>query len=211
MASPLASRSLATVDEILGFWFGKPATTKAEIDICMKRWFAGGPDCDAVIEARYSDAMAAAARSELDDWSRTARGRLALILLLDQFPRSIHRGSHLAFAQDAAAIELVGTGIASGLDQTLVPLERMFFYMPLQHAESIEIQEQSVAVFTAFAESVTQPLLRKPIRDCAAYARQHRDIIAQFGRFPHRNEALGRENTPEEARYLAGGAPKFGQ
>lgn len=177
----------------------------------MRRWFGGDADCDAAIKARFSGAVEAAGRGDLDDWASDPRGRLALILLLDQFPRSLYRGSARAFAHDAAALSLTIHGIERSHDRALGPLERLFFYMPMQHAESLDVQERSVAIFTALAENATQGPIAAALAGCATYARQHRDIIARFGRFPHRNAALGRVSSPQETAYLAGGAPKFGQ
>ncbi len=198
-------------EDVLAFWFDSAPESAADIKACMKRWYGGGPELDAQIEARFGPLMAAAANSELTDWATSPRGRLGLILLLDQFPRSVYRSTAGAFAQDSLALELTLTGIAAGLDLRLDPLERLFFYMPLQHAESLEVQQQSVAAFEALAATHAEPFLRKALVGSADYARQHRDIIAQFGRFPHRNSVLGRGSAPEEARYLEQGGATFGQ
>ena len=206
-----ADDATASPEQVLAFWFGAPPTSKPELDACMKRWFAGGADQDAAIAERFAATIDAAARRELGAWEKDARSRLALILLLDQFPRSVHRGTRLAFAQDSRALDLALSGMGTGLDRRLAPLERVFFYMPLQHAESVDVQEHAVAAFSRLAEEVDAPLLRDALAGAAKYARQHHDIIARFGRFPHRNAALGRRSTPAEAAYLAQGAPKFGQ
>lgn len=198
-------------EDILAYWFGRPPASKDELDEAMKRWFGGGAEQDAVIAARFGAAIAAAARGELDPWAADARSRLALILLLDQFPRSVHRRTRLAFAQDSRALDLTLGGIESGLDRQLGLLERMFFYMPLQHAESLEVQQRGVAEFARLAAEAPSGYLGSALAGSADYAKQHRDIIARFGRFPHRNATLGRPSTPAEASYLALDAPKFGQ
>jgi len=200
-----------TAEDVLTFWLGTAPRTSDELKAHMKRWFGGSTDLDTEIAARFAPAMAAAAAGELADWAAQPRGRLALIVLLDQFPRSVYRGEARAFDQDARALELTLTGIDAGMDRDLGPLERLFFYMPLQHAESREIQERSVETFEAFSKVEVEPLLRGALSGVADYARQHRDIIAAFGRFPHRNAVLGRRNTAEEQSYLDHGAPTFGQ
>jgi uncharacterized protein (DUF924 family) len=201
----------ARPEDILAYWFAAPPASKPELDAAMKRWFGGGADQDATIARRFRATIDAAARGELEAWAANARSRLALILLLDQFPRSVHRRTQLAYAQDARALDLTLSGIDSGLDRQLAPLERMFFYMPMQHAESREIQERGVVEFARLAEEAPEGYLRNTLAGSADYAKQHRDIIARFGRFPHRNAALGRQSTAAEASYLAQDAPKFGQ
>jgi uncharacterized protein (DUF924 family) len=200
-----------TADSVLDFWFGSAPATASSLKASMKRWYAGGAALDTEIATRFGDMIAAAVASRLGDWAGSARGRLALILLLDQFPRSVYRGTARAFASDPAALSLTLGGIESGQDRTLDFLERLFFYMPMQHAESLEVQQRSVAVFAALAEEPAPAFVRDALAASADYARQHRDIIACFGRFPHRNGILGRTSTPEEIAYLEGGAPTFGQ
>jgi uncharacterized protein (DUF924 family) len=198
-------------EDVLAFWFANGPASETEVRALMKRWFGSNSEFDAYIGLHFAALMTAAAQSDLADWAATPRGRLALILLLDQFPRSVHRGTSAAFAQDALALDLTVAGIGAGLDQTLSPLERLFFYMPMQHSESLAIQQQSVAQFEELAASASEPFLHKALAGSADFARQHRDIIAEFGRFPHRNAVLGRSNTPKEARYLEQGGPSFGQ
>lgn len=199
------------IDELIEFWFDRTPANQTEIDESMRRWYGGGSDLDAELEARFSDNMARAASGELDPWAGTARGCLALILLLDQCPRNAFRGESGAFAQDDRALGWTQEGMARGLDLELEPLQRMFFYMPMQHAESVEIQERSVAVFEDLARDAEPEYLQNCLSASAEYARLHRDIIVRFGRFPHRNVVLNRDTTPEEREYLAKGAPSFGQ
>ncbi len=177
----------------------------------MKRCFKTDTQFDAAIRQRFEPTMDAAAASSLEDWAGAPRGRLALILLLDQFPRNVYRGTAAAFAHDPKALDLSVSGIVAGLDRHLEPLERLFFYMPLQHAESIREQELSVAQFEELAQSVEAGLLTDTLAHSADHARQHRDIIAEFGRFPHRNALLGRSSTDAEIRYLELGGATFGQ
>ena len=146
--------------------------------------------------------MAKAAAGELSDWQMTPSGRLALILLTDQFPRNIYRDSPRAFALGSKALAVCLDGIKSDFDVKLRPIERVFFYLPLEHAESLRHQEQSVNLFRELAESATgnQKTLFGEYLDCAV---RHRDIVARFGRFPHRNKILERESTAEEIAFLA--------
>jgi len=201
----------SAIDDILEFWFETPPTNEAGLSRQMQRWFRSDPEIDAAIASRFETHMRAAAQDALGDWAATSRGRLALIILLDQFPRSIYRGTPVAFAQDSRALSLTLTGIAGGLDRELPSLQRVFFHMPMQHAESLSTQQQSVERFDELAKNAEAPYLRKALAATAEYARLHRDIISQFGRFPHRNAILGRDSTEQEQRYLEESGPRFGQ
>ncbi len=149
-------------------------------------------------------------RGELDHWKQTARGRLALIILLDQFSRNVYRGTAAAFAQDEAALALCTEGIELGQDRELEPCERTFFYMPLEHAEDAEAQALCVRKFREVAADAPAPW-RDIFERNVDYANQHKEIVDRFGRFPHRNAVLGRASTPDEDAYLADDAPRFGQ
>jgi uncharacterized protein (DUF924 family) len=199
------------IDEVLEFWFDTPPTSEAGVSRQMQRWFGSDPEIDAAIRSRFEPTMRAGAEELLGDWAVTSRGRLALIILLDQFPRSIYRGEPAAFAQDARALSLTLTGSAGGLDRELPTLQRLFFYMPMQHAEALATQEQAVEQFEALARDAEAPYLRKALNGAVEFARLHRDIIARFGRFPHRNSVLGRDSTEPERKFLADGGPRFGQ
>jgi uncharacterized protein (DUF924 family) len=176
----------------------------------MRRWFGDPqapeltPQTDEMIAERFGALMAAAARGELSAWEVSPRRRLALILLLDQFPRNVHRGSAAAFAQDAQALSLAVSGMQFGADAALDPVERLFFYMPLMHAESRDVQEESVAAFRRLQEEAPQELRAQFDRALHA-AHLHRDVIAKFGRFPHRNRILDRLDTAAESAWLASG------
>jgi uncharacterized protein (DUF924 family) len=161
-----------------------------------RRWFAKDEAFDAEIRARFLQAHEAAARGELWAWESGAEGALALILLLDQFPRNLYRDSAHAFATDGAALCVAERAIARGFDALRTDKLPQFFYLPLMHAEDLSVQIRGVALFEALGESFGESL---------KFAIEHRDIIARFGRFPHRNHTLGRMTTPEERTFLDGG------
>ena len=176
----------------------------------MDIWFSEDPVFDHEIEKEFADDIARACSGELDHWGDDAHGRLALILLIDQFRRNIYRGSAKAFSKDRLALKLCVEGAMQKKDQGLTPIQRVFFYMPLQHAESRKVQAKSVELYQRLAQTVS-PTLRETFMAIAEFAELHKDIVDQFGRFPHRNKLLNRENTPQEAEYLAGDSPDFGQ
>jgi uncharacterized protein (DUF924 family) len=186
------------VQRHLPLWFGD--SSRPEL----------APQTDETIRLRFGALTRAAADGELQAWESSPRRRLALILLLDQFPRNIHRGTAAAFATDLKALSLSISGLQLGADAVLDPIERIFFCMPLQHAESLAVQEESVAAYRRLREEAP-PDLKNLFAGVCRYADQHRDIIERFGRFPHRNATLGRETTPEERDWLAGGGARFGQ
>lgn len=192
---------------VLEFWFGSGVATAAELDERMRFWFGTGGD--EAIRQRFADLVPRAGRGELDAWADGPRGRLALILVCDQFTRNLYRGTAEAFSQDAKALGLALSGMQVGADAALQPVERLFFYMPLQHAESREVQDESVAAFRRLAAEAPDAL-RSGFDASLRYAELHREIIERFGRFPHRNRVLGRESTPEELAYLEN-AETFGQ
>lgn len=158
------------------------------------KWFGGGPVFDAECRERFGDAHHAAARRELDGWAGTPEGALALLLLLDQIPRNIFRGSGHAFATDGLARHFARRALEAGHDATFEPALRAFFYLPLEHSEDLADQDRSVALFAALDDA-----------NYDGYATAHRDVIVRFGRFPHRNAALGRDTTPGEQAWLDAG------
>jgi uncharacterized protein (DUF924 family) len=203
--------------QVREFWFGTLPLSPADLAERTILWFGApneSPDLreerDDVIRARFGTLIERAALGELASWADSPRRRLSLIILMDQFPRNIYRGTSRAFAYDAHALELTITGIQSGADAALDAFERMFFYMPMQHAESLDVQEQSVSAFRTLANEAPQDH-KAWFEECAKYAVAHRDIIQRFGRFPHRNRILGRVSTMEERAFLASGADTFGQ
>jgi uncharacterized protein (DUF924 family) len=174
--------------EILDFWFaGDPALRR-------KHWFEQTAEFDAKC-TRFTSAIRHARAGHHDRWAFTPKGALALIVLLDQLSRNVFRGSAEAFAADAHAREIARRAIADRLDAGLTPVERMFVYLPFQHAENIEDQNESVRLFETLRDSCGV--------DTVAHAYRHRDVIREFGRFPFRNAALGRANTPDEEAHLA--------
>lgn len=200
----------ARIEAILAFWFKEQQLSAPKIDRRMDIWFGEDKAFDLEIEREFADEVEKASEGQLDHWAEEPRGRLALILLLDQFRRNIYRNSVKAFEKDKAALKLCVEGAMQKKDQGLTPIERVFFYMPLQHAESGRVQAKSVELYTKLAEAVS-PTYRETFQTVAYYAELHRDIIEQFGRFPHRNKLLGRKNTPAEDEYLSGDSPDFGQ
>lgn len=196
--------------EVVEFWFTAGENTTPTIDSRMDRWFSANPAFDAQIGARFGDLVEQASAGKLDGWAASPEGRLALILLLDQFRRHIHRGTAAAFAHDQQALKLCVEGAREGLYRRLTPLQQAFFFMPLQHAESLKVQEKSVGIYGALVDGVGETL-KETLLTFAQFAELHRDIIASFGRFPHRNPVLGRASTPEEEAYLGDGGQTFGQ
>jgi uncharacterized protein (DUF924 family) len=187
---------------VLDFWFGKCGADGALDPEKQKMWFGDGSEYDAAIRERYGELHGRASRGALHEaWAATARGRIALIIVLDQLSRHIHRGTAYAFAQDAAAQQLVISGIGVNADHALIPAQRAFFYIPLEHAEDLALQQLGVRCFDGLARAVAPPWDRE-YEGFLDYARRHRDIIQRFGRFPHRNAALGRVSTAEEIEFL---------
>lgn len=174
---------MTSISDVLGFWFAPDMAA---------RWFAGDPAFDAEVKARLGRAAEAAARGELDGWADTPEGALALVLLLDQVPRHLYRGDARAFDGDAAARAVTRRAIEAGFDRELDQAQRLFLYLPLEHSEALADQEDCCRLMEELTDNP----------EWADYARQHRDIIARFGRFPHRNTILGRESTAEERDFL---------
>ena len=179
--------------EVLAFWFA---------DAQAAHWFARSAAFDAQIRLRFDATVDAASAGRLDDWARTPGGWLALLLVLDQFRRNLYRRDARAWAADDHALALALAGIARGDDQQLPPLQRAFAYMPLEHAEDLAIQEQCVGLFETVCES-SAPEQRIHLHGFLDYAYRHRQVIERFGRFPHRNAALGRTSTSAELAYRA--------
>ena len=167
----------------------------------MDRWLAGAPEVDREITERFGELLEQARRGELDHWAETARGRLALIVVLDQFSRNVYRGSPFSYAQDEKALRLAVEGIDLGMDRELSAMERFFFWFPLGHSEDLALQERSVSHAEEEAANAP-PHLRAGAEFAVSQAKAARDVITRFGRHPHRNEILGRDSAPEELEYL---------
>jgi len=176
-----------TADQILDFWFD-------ETD--RQNWFERSDAFDQAVHDRFAPAVETARAGGFADWRDTARGCLAVIVLIDQFSRNIHRDSPLAWSADAEALACTCLALARGYDADLGPEERKFLYMPLMHSEDRADQEKCVELFGVLAENSPDEKL------ALDFAIRHRDIIVRFGRFPHRNEILGRASTPEELEFL---------
>jgi uncharacterized protein (DUF924 family) len=198
------------IETVLSFWFEEKELSAPRIDGRMDVWFGEDPMFDHEIEKEFSDEIERASEGKLDHWAKEPRGRLALILLLDQFRRNVFRSTAEAFSMDKAALKLCVEGAMEKKDRGLLPIERAFFYMPLQHAESRKIQQKSCEIYNKLADAVS-PTYKETFSTIAQFAELHRDIIERFGRFPHRNVLLKRRNTPDEDEFLAGDAPSFGQ
>ncbi len=176
--------ALPSPTQIVGFWH----------DAGPKRWFGGGPEFDAEIRQRFEASHFAAARREAEDWGAEANGALALLLLLDQFPRHLFRGTAHAFATDPLARLYAAAACDAGFDRHAEPGLRQFFYLPFEHSEQLEDQQRGMALALASDDA-----------EIVKWARLHHDIVARFGRFPHRNSVLGRSTTPGEQTFLDDG------
>ena len=192
-----------TAADVLSFWFppGLDADEPTHRTQIM-RWFRGGTNAE--IRARFVPTLEAAVRGELDGWATTPRGRLALILVLDQFSRAVYADSAAAYAQDPRAQELAIEGLDRGEHAGLPVWEQTFFALPLGHSEDLALQERGVAIAEGLV-ALAPPELRAIYEMSAGQARAHRDVIRRYGRHPHRNAVLGRESTPDEAAYIASG------
>jgi len=181
-------------DNIIEFWFDRPLN-EAGTATYRKVWFRKNADFDQAMNQQFAEVYAAAVAGHLDRWQITPIGTLALILLLDQFPRNMFRDKPDAFATDVKALELANSAIAQGFDQQLPPIQRWFVYLPFMHSESLNDQQRSVELFETLRS-------HPDIASAYDYALKHREVIQQFGRFPHRNAILGRTSTPEELEFL---------
>ena len=195
--------------EILDFWFGELDENGLPDSDHRNKWFRSDRKFDQEIRQRFLSMVLFASEQGLDHWRREAGGTLAEIILLDQFSRNIFRGSAMAFDQDRQARKLCREAMQKGQDMMLAPVHRAFLYMPLQHSELRDDQDVSVECCEQLARS-TQGILADFMGSFPQSARDHRAIIQQFGRFPHRNKALGRASTADEEAYLEGGR-RFGQ
>jgi uncharacterized protein (DUF924 family) len=175
-------QQVASPDEVIAFW------REAGPD----RWFSGSGSFDEACRQRFLATHEAAARGDLNEWELTPEGALAVVLLLDQFPRNMFRGTRRAYQTDPVALLAADRALEKGFDRRVPPELAQFFYLPFAHSEELPDQDRSVALNERLGDE-----------EAVRWARHHRDIVARFGRFPHRNGILGRETTPEEARFLA--------
>jgi uncharacterized protein (DUF924 family) len=199
--------------EVRRFWFGKLPLRPKDVPARLALWFGTHEEeqrTDELVRSRFGELVERAAAGGLTAWADSPRRRLSLILLLDQFPRHIYRDTQRAFATDRQALALTLSGMQSAADAALTPVERIFFYMPLQHAELRDAQEESVAAYRRLLDDAPDELKAMFVSSLES-AELHLSIVARFGRFPHRNRVLGRPNSAEEEKYLRGGGPTFGQ
>lgn len=210
MGSTITDDDQSRIKAILAFWFRELELTAPQIDHRMDLWFGADAVFDLEIEKSFANDIAAASDGKLEHWAAQSDGRLALIILLDQFRRNIYRNTADAFSMDKQALKLCVEGAVKKIDQGLTPIQRVFFYMPLQHAESRKVQAKSVELYNRLAEAVS-PTYRETFLTIAQFAELHKDIVDRFGRFPHRNALLKRADTAEENEYLSDDSPDFGQ
>lgn len=180
-------------EAILGFWFDGVGP-EGPSEEALARWWKQDPEVDAAIEARFAEDVERALEGGYDGWTDTPRGALALVVLLDQLTRNMGRGTPAMYRGDAKALAVCEAALRRELDRGLAPHERQFLYLPLMHAEDLERQQRCCDRYTALAAETGV--------DVTGFATRHRDIVARFGRFPHRNEVLGRASTPEERAFL---------
>lgn len=204
------STAVANSDDVLDFWFGPEPDAADTIEQRNRRWFKADDGFDALVRKNFAATLVAAAAGHLKTWKLSPRGTLALVIIFDQFTRNIHRGTPQAFAYDARALALARDAVALGHDNELSIIERSFLYLPLEHAEDIEAQTVSVGCFERLLES-TPDALRPTAEVALSHAREHYNLIARFGRFPHRNLPLDRPSTVDEQAWLSAHPRKYGQ
>lgn len=191
-----SSEAPARARQILEFWLGPLGERDKPAPALQARWFGASAELDTQLRTEFGGDLERAARGECDGWSTTPRGSVALVILLDQWSRNIHRGSARMFQNDGKALTLAQQVVARGEDVALTAAERQFLYMPFMHSESLAAQQRSLELFERLAHDA-------PSSDVRAFARAHHDIVARFGRFPHRNAMLGRASTAAETQFLA--------
>lgn len=204
-----ATRS-ETIADIVSFWLDRSLEDPKAAFARRDWWYSGGPAVDEEIGARFGALVSRACDGALMDWQTTPDGALALILLLDQFTRNLYRHTPEAYAGDVHAFDIVNRAIDLKLDHGLHPVARIWLYHPFHHSEQIERQDRGLALLQGLMTTAADdwhPYIRRSIKGW----RRHRDIVARFGRFPHRNPVLGRTDTDEERRFLDSDGSRFGQ
>ncbi len=191
---------MSTPGEILDFWFGREG--EEGYGEFREAWFIKDSEFDREVRDRFEGAYEEAAAGKLDHWKDEAWSCLALIILLDQFPRNMFRGDPKTYAADDKALEAARHAVEHAYDRELPPYGRLFVYLPFEHSEDLEDQRSSVELFRELSAEMGS-------EDLLGYAVRHLEIIERFGRFPHRNEILGRATTPEEAEFLRGPNSSF--
>ena len=193
----------SSASHILNFWFGDPNAPESGYGQQRRMWFLKDKELDQQIRKQFLGDYEQVRQGHYADWQDQPKTALALIILLDQFPRNMFRGSPRSFEADSQALQVAKAAIVQRYDQSLLPIERIFIYLPFGHSERLVDQNQAVALFEALVQE--EPDLQSSLD----YAYQHRDVIARFGRFPHRNEILNRASTPEEQAFLQKPGSRF--
>jgi uncharacterized protein (DUF924 family) len=187
--------------DVLAFWFGDLDEQGRADEAHVKRWWTKDTAFDQEIRDRFGALHEAIVSGAHEAWLESPRGRLAYVIVLDQFSRNMFRGTSKMFAWDEVALREAIAGIDRGMDRTVAHDERAFYYLPLMHSEELEVQQQCVDLFTAWRDEVDETL-RDAVANSLDFAVRHLDIVRRFGRFPHRNDLLGRVSTPEELEFL---------
>ena len=190
----MSAATASEAEAVLDFWFGAPDS--ADFGSARKAWFSKDAAFDAAIRERFGALVERALRGELEAWGDESRSSLVQILLLDQFTRNAFRGTARSFAGDARALAAASRMVGSRQDEALLPFMRGFVYMPFEHAEGLAMQDEAIRLFTKLVNEAPEQA------DMLDYAHRHRDVIERFGRFPHRNEILGRQSTAEEIAFV---------
>jgi uncharacterized protein (DUF924 family) len=196
------------MERVLAFWLGELDPRGVAAKESASRWWKQDPEFDLEVRQRFERQRRAILAGDCEEWLGMPRGRLAYVIVLDQFSRNMYRDTAEAFSADSRALQVAREGVDIGVDRLLGVDERTFFYMPYMHSEEIEAQEECVALFEAFMNELSGEL-RGRVQRTLDYAIRHRDIVARFGRFPHRNQALGRVSTEAELVFLSQPGSRF--
>ena len=192
---------MESVDSILHYWFGNSADDAEVVREKTILWWKKNPEVDEEIRRRFEAMLESEVKGELASWGNSPRGQLARMLLLDQFPRNMYRGTARAFAYDEQARRLARQALDQGVDRKLRPVERVFIYLPFEHSEDVQDQATGVQLFEALLEKVPATV-KQPFQNFLDFAKKHKEIVDHFKRFPHRNALLGRDSTPQELEFL---------
>lgn len=201
---------LTSAREIIEFWLGDATHSPDAVEAQTERWYAGGDALDREIKSRFGDLLAAAEKGELDAWRGDADGELALVILLDQFSRNVYRGTADVWKNDPLALEITQECVASGRHLELSLMERVFLYHAYHHAEDRQAQQACVDWYTQVYNEADD-VWKEVLKGFLDYAGGHAAIVQEYGRFPHRNETLGRASTPAEVDYLSKNKQRYGQ
>lgn len=199
---------MGEIKNVLDFWFGHIVEDAEYLASRSALWFGKSEIVDGEIRRRWKSTHAELVRDSAHEWQGTPTGRLAAVIVLDQFSRNMYRGDATAFASDGLALKLVEEGMSAGVDRVLHPVQRSVFYLPLQHSENLSIQRQSVAAYAKLVHDSPRPL-KDGFAENLDFAIRHLEIIEKFGRFPHRNAVLGRPSTAAETEFLKGPGSSF--